>query len=177
MYSLTNLKFKLYLVYNDYETSYTTYINHARWHWCLRSDGLRVGGNRSARRKPTNLIWWPHDHLTYRRRVSNPGRSGERRVRYHCASQTASCHIVSKELWRNYSNLNIILGRNPFWTMIPHMWDYIRAWASVVFSQSPWLQTIADYGTCEYETDDAKWRWKNYTMQLSLCNFKIWKVV
>ena len=30
------LKFKLYLVYNDYETSYTTYINHARWHWCLR---------------------------------------------------------------------------------------------------------------------------------------------
>jgi len=24
------LKFKLYLVYNDYETSYTTYINHAR---------------------------------------------------------------------------------------------------------------------------------------------------
>ena len=34
----------------------------------LRSDGLRVGGNRSAR-------------LTCRRLVSNPGRSGERRVR------------------------------------------------------------------------------------------------
>jgi len=45
-----NIKFKLYLFYNDYETSYTTYINHARWHWCLRSDGLRVGGNRSGRR-------------------------------------------------------------------------------------------------------------------------------
>ena len=30
-----------YLFYNDYETSYTTYINHARWHRCLRWDGLR----------------------------------------------------------------------------------------------------------------------------------------
>ena len=37
---------KLYLFYNDYETSYTTYINHARWHGCLNLDGLRVGGNR-----------------------------------------------------------------------------------------------------------------------------------
>ena len=26
-----------YLFYNDYETSYTTYINHARWLRCLRS--------------------------------------------------------------------------------------------------------------------------------------------
>ena len=34
------LSFKLYLFYNDYETSYTTYINHARWHQCLRLDGL-----------------------------------------------------------------------------------------------------------------------------------------
>ena len=32
--------FKLYLFNNDYETSY---INHAGWHRCLRSDGLRVG--------------------------------------------------------------------------------------------------------------------------------------
>ena len=48
---------KLYLFYNDYETSYTTYINHARWHRCLRLDGLRVGGNRSTRRKPTCLTW------------------------------------------------------------------------------------------------------------------------
>ena len=29
--------FKLYLFYNDYETSYITYINHARGHRCLRS--------------------------------------------------------------------------------------------------------------------------------------------
>ena len=35
--------FKLYLFINDYETSYTTYINHAGWHRFLRSDGLRVG--------------------------------------------------------------------------------------------------------------------------------------
>ena len=34
------------IFYNVYETSYTTYIIHARWHRCLRSDGLRVGGNR-----------------------------------------------------------------------------------------------------------------------------------
>ena len=40
------VKFKRFLFYNDNETSYTTYINHARWHRCLRSDGLRVGGNR-----------------------------------------------------------------------------------------------------------------------------------
>ena len=45
--------FKLYLFYNDYETSYTTYINHACWHRCLRSDDLCAGGNRNARRKPT----------------------------------------------------------------------------------------------------------------------------
>ena len=50
-------KFKLYIFYNDYETSYTTYINHARWHLCLRSGGLRVGGNWSARRKPNCLTW------------------------------------------------------------------------------------------------------------------------
>ena len=72
---------KHYLFYNDYETSYTTYIKHSRWYRCLRSDGLCVGGNRSAKRKPTRLTWWPHAHLTCRRRVSYPGRSGERRVR------------------------------------------------------------------------------------------------
>ena len=44
-----------YLFYNDYETSYTSYNNHARWHRCLRSGGLRVRGNRSTRRKPTYL--------------------------------------------------------------------------------------------------------------------------
>jgi len=47
--------FKLYLFYNDYKTSYTTYIKHARWQWCLRLGDHRVGGNRSARRKPTCL--------------------------------------------------------------------------------------------------------------------------
>ena len=30
-----------------------------------------------------------NEHLTCRRRVSNPSRSGESRVRYHCANQTA----------------------------------------------------------------------------------------
>ena len=34
------------------KTSYITYINHARWHWCLCLDGPRGGGNRSTRRKP-----------------------------------------------------------------------------------------------------------------------------
>ena len=47
-----------------YETSSTTYMNHALWHRCLRSDDLRVGGNRSARGKPTCLTWWPHGNLT-----------------------------------------------------------------------------------------------------------------
>ena len=63
--------FNLYLFYNNYKRSYTTYINHACWHRCLRSDGLCVGANRSAQRKPTCLTWWPHDHLTCRRRVLN----------------------------------------------------------------------------------------------------------
>jgi len=60
-----NLEFKLYLFYNDYETSYTTYIKHARWHRCLCSGGHRVGGNRSTRRKPTCLTCWPHFHFTW----------------------------------------------------------------------------------------------------------------
>ena len=44
---------------------FETYIYHARWHRCLRSDGLRMGGNWSTRRKPTCLTWWPHDHLIH----------------------------------------------------------------------------------------------------------------
>jgi len=55
--SSNDISLNFYLFYNDYETSYTTYINHARWHRCLRSDGLRVGRNQSARRKPTCLTW------------------------------------------------------------------------------------------------------------------------
>ena len=102
------LKFKLYLFYNDYETSYTTYINHARWHRCLRSDGLRVGRNRSAQRKPTCLTWWPHDHLTCRRWVSIPSRS----VRGECvntapASQTDSYLIVDTQCFWPYSLLHL----------------------------------------------------------------------
>jgi len=42
-----------YLFYNDYETSYTTYIIHARWHRFLGSNGL--GRKRRARRKSTCL--------------------------------------------------------------------------------------------------------------------------
>ena len=93
-------KFKLYLFYNDYETSYTTYINHTRWHRCLRSGGLRVWGNRSTRRKPTCLTWWPHDHLTCRCRVLNPGRSGESRARYHYACQTYHKHFEPRRLFK-----------------------------------------------------------------------------
>ena len=48
LFSYLNYILNFYLFYNDYETSYTTYIHHARWHRCLRLDGLRVGGNRSA---------------------------------------------------------------------------------------------------------------------------------
>ena len=33
---------KLYLFYIYYETSYTTYINHAHWYRCLCSDGRMV---------------------------------------------------------------------------------------------------------------------------------------
>ena len=50
-------QFKLYLFYNNYETSYTPYFKHARWYRCLRSDGPHVGGNRSAWRKLTCLTW------------------------------------------------------------------------------------------------------------------------
>ena len=44
MYTLLSLSFRLSLFYNDYETRHTTYINHARWHRCLRSDDPRVEG-------------------------------------------------------------------------------------------------------------------------------------
>ena len=97
-----------YLFYNDYETSYTTYINHARWHRCLRSGGLRVGGNRSTWRKPTCLTWWPHDHLICRCRVLNPGRSGERRTLYHYASQTVLI-LYNVDDKNNYVNLMLRL--------------------------------------------------------------------
>ena len=33
-----HVKKKLYLFYNNYETIYTTYINHARWHGCTTSN-------------------------------------------------------------------------------------------------------------------------------------------
>ena len=39
--------------------------NQDRWHRCLRSGGLPVGGNQSTRRKPICLTWWPHDHFTW----------------------------------------------------------------------------------------------------------------
>ena len=39
---------------------------------------FRVGGNLSARGKPTYLTWWPHDHPTCQCWVSSPGCSGER---------------------------------------------------------------------------------------------------
>ena len=42
------LKYKLYLFYNDYETSYTICFNHARWH--------RVPGG--------NPPVWLADHMT-----------------------------------------------------------------------------------------------------------------
>ena len=50
---------------------HTPYINHARWHRCLRSGGLLVGRNGSTRRKPTCPTWWPHDISHMRRWVSN----------------------------------------------------------------------------------------------------------
>jgi len=36
------LKFKLSLFSNDYETSYTTYINHARWHRYVSNFSLEI---------------------------------------------------------------------------------------------------------------------------------------
>ena len=58
------VKFKLYLFNNDYETSYTTYINHARsgTNICVRTVFMWEetgvpGGNRSTRRKATCLTW------------------------------------------------------------------------------------------------------------------------
>ena len=76
-----------YLFYNDYETSYTTYINHARWHRCLRSGGPRAGENRSTWRKPTCLtcgLTISHANARYWTWVATV--RGE-----HYASQTATC--------------------------------------------------------------------------------------
>ena len=60
--------FKLYLYYNEYETSYTTYINHARW-----STPMFAFEWSSCRRKPEYpgethlsdlLTTWPSDMPT-----------------------------------------------------------------------------------------------------------------
>ena len=88
------------------ETSYTSYIKHARWHRCLCSDGHRVGGKRSARRKSSRLTVWPHDHLTCQGGVLKPGGSGKRRARYHCASQTAIYKYILHNMDK-YDNIQV----------------------------------------------------------------------
>ena len=79
-WNTTWLNFKLF--YKDYETRYTTYINPApmfAFGWC------------SCGRKPEEthlsdlVTTWPSHMST----LGIPGRSSERRVREHCARQTA----------------------------------------------------------------------------------------
>ena len=53
--SITLFSYLNYILNFIYFTTITKH--HARWHQCLRLDGLRVGGNRSARGKPTCLTW------------------------------------------------------------------------------------------------------------------------
>jgi len=57
-------KFKIYLFDNDYGTSYTTYINHARWHrWPRRTDKSRT--IKKQTKKPTRLLWLSLKHCTF----------------------------------------------------------------------------------------------------------------
>jgi len=53
----TKVQLILNFIYFTTITKQVIQHNHARWHRRLRSVGLRVGGNRSARRKPTCLTW------------------------------------------------------------------------------------------------------------------------
>mgnify|MGYP000317226318 CR=1 FL=1 len=43
------LRYKLFIFYNDYETSYTTYTNHSSWFQCSRPCALRVEGIRAPK--------------------------------------------------------------------------------------------------------------------------------
>ena len=123
-------KFKLYLFYNDYETSYTTYINLARWHRCLHSDDLLVGRNRSARGKPTCLTWWPHDHLTCRRQIAAvrgecvntaPARQPKERlvIEYIYIMYTLTC-TMKKVVALVYNEPRVII--------LTHLPDYKQVW-------------------------------------------------
>ena len=78
---VNKFNFKLYLFYNiTKQVIKLILIMLVGTNVCVRMDFVweETGAHR---RKPTCLTWWPHDHLICRRRVSNPGRSGERRVR------------------------------------------------------------------------------------------------
>ena len=67
--------------------------NHAHWHRCLRTDGLRVGGNRSAWRKPTCLTTWSSHMLTPC--IEPRSQRWEASV-LHCASQTALSILMDR---------------------------------------------------------------------------------
>ena len=83
------IKCNIYLFYNDYETSYTPYVYHARWHQCLGSCGRKP----ESQRKLTCLTWWQHDPLTCRRLISNLVSQ-----RYNCASQIANTKWVGQPI-------------------------------------------------------------------------------
>ena len=101
-------KFKLYLFYTDYETSYTTYINHARWHRCLRSDGLHV---------PV----WLGDHMT----ISPlwPGFDTRRRhVRGECVNTAPARQLVK---WQSISAIQVTIKYSFFChnsCLLVHKW-------------------------------------------------------
>ena len=102
------LLLKLYLFYNDYETSYTTYINHARWHRCLRSDGLHV---------PV----WLGDHMT----ISPlwPGFDTRRRhVRGECVNTAPARQLVK---WQSISAIQVTIKYSFFChnsCLLVHKW-------------------------------------------------------
>ena len=120
-------KFKLYLFYNDYETSYTTYINHARWHRCLRSDGLRVGGNRSTGGNPPV---WLGDRMTishaddgYWTRVTAV--RGERFTTTPARQPSAVCWVSNYDnIWNQslWFVIPSIISCYCIYTLIRHSW-------------------------------------------------------
>ena len=85
--------FKHCLFDKDYEINYITCTHHSYWHFCLRSYGLCVAGNQSARRKPTCATWWPYGVLSFC--VS----SGQMALMYRFLSEW----IALFDIWNNHT--------------------------------------------------------------------------
>ena len=90
-----------------------------RWSLC---------GRKPEYPEETCLTCWPHDHLTWWSRVLNLGRSSERRVRYHCASNCVDSNTAFNSFSLRSKKLS--LGRKDS--------GLTKRWTTQTCTQEPW---------------------------------------